>query len=185
MYSDVFKAEAGDDSSAVDDLSPTEGLPDLELTSDLFHWEGLDLDQVSFGDILPTPVEDVDDAAVPSPEPTGSDLATLTHTTELMTQYGLTDDQLSDMPLKQLKRWCGADENDYRALKSYRRTCLNRNYARSSRSKQNEKAQTLTAQLRDANERVRRLEQQVQEKDLRIEYLQLENRLLQDFSRDN
>lgn len=100
----------------------------------------------------------------------------------LMTKYQLTDNILAESSLKALKKLCRSDEDEYEQLKAYRRTCLNRLYARQSRNKQLKKTSGLSAELEAANEELRKLKKEIQEKDSRIKCLELANKLLMEFT---
>lgn len=181
LYNDYVKAEPDPElSPEAADVSP------LNWDNENFSWEALNTDL--FGGTLPASVEGIDDQCalsdIPSPgEPSEASTASNCHAV-LMAKYNITDDQLGDMTLKKLKKRC-SDEQDFTQLKSYRRTCLNRGYARASRNKQQQKASGLSARLQFANEEVKRLSKELEEKDMRIQYLELENRLLMGFNKPN
>lgn len=177
LYTDLVKIEtAADLSPELPDISP------LHWDDEKYSWEELNTDLFDGAlPALPISVETQDDqhdiSGIPSPTGQSETSSVPNHHTELMLKYGLSDDQLGDMTLKQLKKCC-SDEQDYSQLKSYRRTCLNRGYARSSRSKQQKKTNSLSVQLTAAEEKIQKLNLELEEKNLKIQYLELENRLL-------
>ena len=188
LFAELTDAKCEPGSS--EDLSP--------VNAGLFDWESQDFDW-SQAD-LPTTVLDEEkdclnalpfevvqkveytsDSECPSsPASRSSDdkaIASKHHTT-LMVKYSLTDDTLTDSTLKALKRLCGSNAEDYRRLQLYRRTCLNRGYARSSRNKQQEKTTDLSVQLSAAHHEIAQLRKDVDDRDTRIKFLEIENEFL-------
>lgn len=104
---------------------------------------------------------------------------------ELLSSVGIgSDEELSEMSLKALKALCRSTEQ-YRKLKSYRRTCLNRHYARSSRTKQQNKTVGLGVQLEKSQLEVSRLQQENGLKDATIRCLQLELNILRSLKQES
>lgn len=100
----------------------------------------------------------------------------------LLTVYQLDDERLSDMSLKKLKALCASDEPHYQQLKAYRRTCLNRHYARSSRSKQQKKTICLASELEKAKGVINRLTKEKADQATTIKYLKLELDIMRNLS---
>lgn len=95
-----------------------------------------------------------------------------------LSQYGLTDETLSDMSLKKLRALCKGDVEEFNQLKAFRRTCLNRHYARSSRAKSQNKALGMSTELGKAKSAIDRLTKQNADQASTIKYLQLELEVL-------
>lgn len=95
-----------------------------------------------------------------------------------LSQYGLTDETLSDMSLKKLRALCKGDVEEFNQLKAFRRTCLNRHYARSSRAKSQNKALGMSTELGKAKNAIDRLTKQNADQASTIKYLQLELEVL-------
>jgi len=162
---------------------------DLNAALPAFDWEDFKLED------LPIPVADFKDDDTTPLEPaaspasstaSGSNVFTPTITRNvdtLLKRYRLDDSSLSDITLKKLKTLCRPD-SDYNALKNYRRTCLNRQYARSSRSKQLDKTHSLASQLKHSEEKVERLQQDNAMKDATIRCLQLELEVMRALSKN-
>jgi len=105
------------------------------------------------------------------------------NTNPLLAVYGINDDQLSDITLKKLKSMCNGNSEHYDQLKAYRRTCLNRHYARSSRAKTQNKTICLSTELTKANQTIKKLSKDKDEQAATIKYLQLELEILRSMKR--
>ena len=103
----------------------------------------------------------------------------------LLSVYGLTDDSLSDMSLKKLRALCKGDEEQFNQLKAFRRTCLNRHYARSSRAKTQNKARCMSTELDKAKKTIDKLNKENADQAFTIKYLQLELQILRSMKKEN
>lgn len=101
----------------------------------------------------------------------------------LLAEYGIDDDSLSDMSLKKLKELCKGDGDHFNQLKAYRRTCLNRHYARSSRAKTQKKTACMSTELASAKQTISRLTKENTDQAATIKYLQLELQILRSMNK--
>lgn len=166
-----------------DDLSP--GLSHCG-DGDIFDWESMKLSDTEqfFENISPIALPTAfDDVELPSPVSCVSeDVARCGTSNALLSRYGLSDEELGDISLKNLQFLCKTDD-DYNSLKAYRRTCLNRHYARSSRNKLHEKTSGLAKKLQESTQEMARLQKENEMKDATIRCLQLELQLLRSMTR--
>lgn len=175
----------------------------LSSDDDVYVWETMKLSDMGTlfpeaGDVglatsMPSAIATAEiqyDAPSPCSSTTNSctedvDTTSPCHTTsELMHAYGFTDGKLSDISLRKLQNLCKSDD-DYTNLKAYRRTCLNRHYARSSRNKQQNKTMSLAAKLKQAEQTVAQLRQENDTKDATIRCLQLELQILRSLRQES
>lgn len=95
----------------------------------------------------------------------------------LMGKYDLTDDSLTDLTVSSLQKKCRGRTGDFNRLKTYRRTCLNRQYARTSRSKRQVHSDTMQSQLETALAEVKTLQKRLADSEAENKHLKFENDL--------
>lgn len=97
---------------------------------------------------------------------------------ELMGSYGLTDIQLTEFSLKQLEKTCRGKNDQFSRLKQYRRTCLNRHYARNSRTKKQTESESMQSRLSRTQQEMKALQEELSETQAANKALIFENELL-------
>ena len=183
---DIIDSFHGDPLTSDDKPVGNEELsPSLSTGSDVFEWENVkfsDTEQL-MANLEPGESTVSADAPCDVPLPvTADDIEETTHcksnsSIALLNSYGLTDEQLGGISLKKLRSLCKTD-SDFNDLKAYRRTCQNRYYARSSRTKQQVKTSSLATKLDQSEQKIARLQQENEMKDATIRCLQLELQIL-------
>lgn len=96
----------------------------------------------------------------------------------VMEKYDLSDHSLTELSVSQLQKKCRGKNFEFDRLKQYRRTCLNRHYARNSRTKRQTETESMQSQLDRALAEMEKLKAKLEEMTSDNKALNFENELL-------